>query len=503
MGDAGDDRWTRRAWSARVVRLLAFALPIAISVVATTLVNWALPAPQSSRQRLLWWALLLVVAVAALRLGDRLARRLLPLAALLELTLVFPDRAPSRFGVALRSGSGRQRQRRLDELASLGPGDPAAAALALELVAGLTVHDRITRGHSERVRAYAELMADELKLEPGERNRLRWAAMLHDVGKMAIPGAVLNKAEALDDDDRSVLRSHPVEGERLTAPLRPWLGVWADAVGEHHEWWDGSGYPRGRRGEEISAAARLVAVADAYEVMTAARPYKRPMAADAARRELVAGAGGQFDPAMVRAFLNLSLGRLRTAAGLFGWLGQLPFVWRVAVAPFTGPAVASVVTAGLLVTGGAVDVAVPGHRAGQQVLGAALARPDGTVGASSPTPAAPDARLASVVVAAAAPRTAATPAAPPHRPAPANSHPAVSPPRPSPTLPTTPALAPPAPSTPPGPTGRHGPCTAYFNGSAIGRENKHRTPPAQALAAEAEANGQTVEEHCGIQARQP
>src|SRR3954470_14090281 len=183
MSNGRDDRWTRRAWSAGVVRVFAFALPIAISVVATTLVNWALPAPQSSRQRLLWWSLLLLVAVAALRLGDRLARRLLPLAALLELALVFPDRAPSRFGVALQSGSGRNRQLRFDELGALTPGDaPVAGALAVELIAGLTVHDRITRGHSERVRAYAELMADQLDLDPGERDRLRWAALLHDVG---------------------------------------------------------------------------------------------------------------------------------------------------------------------------------------------------------------------------------------------------------------------------------------------------------------------------------
>jgi HD-GYP domain-containing protein (c-di-GMP phosphodiesterase class II) len=502
MGAGGDDRWTRRAWWAGVVRLLAFALPIAISVVAAALVNWALPVPHSSRQRLLWWGLLLVVAVAGLRLGDRLARRLLPLAALLELALFFPDRAPSRFGVALRSGSGRQRQRRLDELGALGPGDPsAAAALALELVAGLTVHDRTTRGHSERVRAYAELMADELELGPGERDRLRWAAMLHDVGKMAIPAAVLNKAEALDDEDWRLLRSHPTEGERLTAPLRPWLGPWGDAVGEHHERWDGRGYPRGRRGEEISVAARLVAVADAFEVMTAARPYKRPMATDAARRQLVAGAGGQFDPVMVRAFLNVSLGRIRAAAGLVGWLGQLPFVRRVAVAPFTGPAVAGMVTAGLLVAGGAVDVALPGHSAAREVFSATPARPDQEAVVAAPPPAAgPDAALASVDV---TPAAAAHGAAAPTATHPA-AHPTVSAPGPSPRPPSTtaPTPTPPATSTP-GPTGRHGPCTASFNGSAAGRDNKRRTPPAQALAGEAGANGQTVEQYCGVSALRP
>jgi putative nucleotidyltransferase with HDIG domain len=501
MGDAHEGRWTRRARSAAGVRGLAFALPVGISVVATTLVNWALPAPHSSGQRFLWWVLLLVAAVGALRLGDRLARRLLPLAALLGLSLVFPDRAPSRFGMALRSGSSRQRQRRLDELLALEPSEApsAAAGLALELVAGLTVHDRITRGHSERVRAYAELMAEELGLDPTERDGLRWAAMLHDVGKMAVPAAVLNKAGPLDDEDRRLLRTHPTEGERLTAPLRPWLGPSAGAVGEHHEWWDGSGYPRGRRGEEISPAARIVAVADAFEVMTAARPYKRAMGADAARRELVAGAGGQFDPAMVRAFLNISLGRLRAAAGLLGWLGQLPFLGRVAIAPFTAPAIAGAAAATILVAGGFVDVALPGPRDAPKVFGATLTRPDGEAAvapdpliaaeaaAALPAPAPPPVGAAR----AGTTRPEEAPAAAAARPvAPAAPDPVASSPAPSPTGP-----APPAPTAA---TGQHGPCTAYFNGSATGRANKHRAPPAQTLAGAADANGQTVDKHCGV-----
>jgi len=501
MSDGRDGRWTRRRGVAGAVRALAFMLPVGVSVGATYVVGWALPVPQSSRQRLLWMALLLVVAVVALRLGDRLARRLLPLAALLELALVFPDRAPSRFGIALRSGSGRQRLRRLDELRSLGPDNPSAAAgLALELVAGLTAHDRITRGHSERVRAYAELMAEELELKTADRDRLRWAALLHDVGKMAVPHAVLNKAEALDEEDWRLLRSHPVEGERLTAPLRPWLGPWADAVGEHHEWWDGSGYPRGRQGEEISAGARLIAVADAFEVMTAARPYKRAIGADAARRELVGGAGGQFDPAMVRAFLNVSLGRLRAAAGLVGWLGQLPFVWRAAVAPFTAPAVAGAVTATILVAGGAIDVAAPRPRAATTVLGVTLTRPDHEAAAADPPPAsaaadadlppgdAAEAELAPAPAAAAHPAGAPAPAARP------SSRPAPGPVRASPAPSSPPPPAPPPASA----TGGHGPCTAWFNGSAIGQDHKHHAPPDQALADAARADGQTVAQHCGV-----
>src|SRR5207248_9937661 len=108
-----------------------------------------------------------------------------------------------------------------------------------------------------------------------------------------------------------VLHSVPEEGAKLAAPLRAWLGEWADTIEQHHERWDGLGYPHGLRGEQISRGARIVAVADSFEVMTATRSYKRPMDVKAARQELTDGAGTQFDPAMVRAFLNISLGRMR------------------------------------------------------------------------------------------------------------------------------------------------------------------------------------------------
>ncbi len=99
------------------------------------------------------------------------------------------------------------------------------------------------------------------------------------------------------------------------SPLLPWLGPWGDAIEQHHERFGGGGYPRSLAGEEISLAARIVSVADSFEVMTAARSYKKPMSVPAARRELAACAGEQFDPAIVRAFLNVSLGRLWWTVG--------------------------------------------------------------------------------------------------------------------------------------------------------------------------------------------
>ena len=110
----------------------------------------------------------------------------------------------------------------------------------------------------------------------------------------------------------------------MIAPLLPWLGEWGAAVAQHHERYDGTGYPRGLKGHDISLAARIVSVADVYEVMTAPRPYQRPMTVVAARQELIRVAGTQLDPAMVRAFLNISTGNLWRTIGIGAWIAQIP-----------------------------------------------------------------------------------------------------------------------------------------------------------------------------------
>ena len=113
---------------------------------------------------------------------------------------------------------------------------------------------------------------------------------------------------------------------RIIAPLRAWLGPWADAVVQHHERYDGLGYPHGIAGEQLCLGARIIAVADAFEVMTAPRPYRRPVNAAVARSELARHAGTQFDPDVVRHFLAVGLPRLRTSMGLLSWAAQIPFV---------------------------------------------------------------------------------------------------------------------------------------------------------------------------------
>ena len=156
-----------------------------------------------------------------------------------------------------------------------------------------------TRGHSERVRVFTDVLAAELHLSQGARDRLRWASLLHDLGKIGVPATVLNKPAALEAVEWDMIRQHPDQGAVLAGPLLEWLGEWGTAISQHHERFDGTGYPRGLAGHEISQAGRIVAVADVFEVMTAARSYKRPMSVAAARRQLADSAGTQLDPACV------------------------------------------------------------------------------------------------------------------------------------------------------------------------------------------------------------
>src|SRR5207302_3282172 len=142
---------------------------------------------------------------------ERAAHRLLPLAALLNLSLLFPDQAPKRFAVARRVGRPRELREQLEEARAKGvQGDQVTyMQTVLELVAALSVHDRQTRGHSERVRVLTDLIADEMKLPQSDRARLRWASLLHDIGKPFVDADLLRKPAALTNDEREPGRRPP------------------------------------------------------------------------------------------------------------------------------------------------------------------------------------------------------------------------------------------------------------------------------------------------------
>ncbi len=327
--------WPARPRIAVAIRIVALGGPVAVSVAVTSAAGRAVPPPAGSiLLQVVWWLALSGVATVSLLAAGRLARRLLPLAALMRLSLVFPDAAPSRFRVALRTGTTSTLEERLEAARAGAPGRTPveSAELLLELVAHLDEHDPLTRGHSERVRAYAQSIGRELGLDPRELDLLNWAALLHDVGKLDVPTEILAKDGRPTEAEWEVLRGHPAAGGRLASPLRPWLGEWSAAIEQHHERWDGGGYPHGLAGTEISLAGRITAVADVFDVITSSRTYKQPASVAEARHELSRCAGTQFDPAVVRAFLSISVRQSRLAAPL-GWLANAAALARLPATP--------------------------------------------------------------------------------------------------------------------------------------------------------------------------
>ena len=355
-GDDDDTRWAARPTLARVLRVAVFASPVAAAVGVSSLAHLALGAAGSRVEQAWHLAVLIAVSTATLVVVDRVARRAVPLVTLLELSILFPDHAPSRFAVARDAVRNRPVEEQLARVRAAGADPAVAAREILGLVAALRAHDRPTRGHAERVRVLTDLVAEAMNVPARDRDLLRWAAILHDIGKLRVPPAILNKPGKPTDQEWALLRAHPAHGAQIAGALLPWLGEWGDVIVQHHERYDGTGYPSGLAGREISLGGRIVAVADAYEVMTATRAYRRPISRVAAHRELVRWSGQQFDPAVVRAMVGLSAPRLRRAQGLLAWFSDVPMVATSYVPAAT---VARVIGAGALATGVATGVGLP------------------------------------------------------------------------------------------------------------------------------------------------
>jgi HD-GYP domain-containing protein (c-di-GMP phosphodiesterase class II) len=178
------------------------------------------------------------------------------------------------------------------------------ASAASTLIAAVDARDSYTGEHSQAVVAHAGAVARELGVSEPAAQEIELVALLHDIGKISIPDAVLHKNGPLTDEEWVVMRSHPIASERLISNV-PTLAHLAPVIRAEHERWDGGGYPDGLAGEEIPLASRITLVCDAYHAMTSDRPYRKAMSADWAKVEILKGSGTQFCPLSARALLTI------------------------------------------------------------------------------------------------------------------------------------------------------------------------------------------------------
>ena len=172
------------------------------------------------------------------------------------------------------------------------------------LSAALDLRDRETEGHSRRVVEYTACLAEKIGLNKESIKNIRRGALIHDIGKIGVPDAVLHKAGSLDVEERNIINLHPLAGYNMLSGI-PYLREEIQIVICHQEKWDGTGYPHGLRGEEIPIGARLFAIADTYDALTSDRPYRQGCSYETARGIIEEESGKQFDPQAVDAFLSI------------------------------------------------------------------------------------------------------------------------------------------------------------------------------------------------------
>ncbi len=174
----------------------------------------------------------------------------------------------------------------------------------MELATSVEEKDESTAGHCSRLERLAFLIGERLGLLEPQLITVSYSAYLHDIGKVKVPDGILSKAGPLTGAERTQMECHPLYGEEMLRG-KAFLSEAARVVGAHHERYDGSGYPKGLKGDRIPIEARIVAVVDAYDAMTSERPYRAALSEAQAREELRKNAGGQFDPRVVNAFLGI------------------------------------------------------------------------------------------------------------------------------------------------------------------------------------------------------
>lgn len=305
------DRSTPRR-VAFALRVAIFVVPAAIGFAIAYSILTLMSPYGSTAEHLVWFAIAVIVSwVTSIFAADTM-RSIAAKTGLQAWVNNFDTEVEELFGASMREGNTKAVKKQAVKRGH----DAQFIDDVLMLLGQLGRHERLTRGHSERVRAYASLIGKEIGLSPAEMESLNWTALLHDIGKLDVPAWILTTEEPPTPDEWAVLRRHPEAANARLRRLEPVLGdsIYDGAL-YHHERWDGAGYPFRLSEGEIPLFGRITAIADAFDVMTHARSYKEPMPIAQAREELMSGAGTQFDPDLVAAFVRIGDEDLRTIRG--------------------------------------------------------------------------------------------------------------------------------------------------------------------------------------------
>lgn len=297
---------------ARVVRAILIVVPAVAGFLIAYAILTALRPFATTWEFVAWFLVALVISlITSVFVGDY-TLDFLSRTKLYQRANSFDTTVEELFGSSLREGNPKAIKRQALERGL----DPQFIDDVINLLTQLGDHEKLTRGHSERVRAYTSLIGKEMGLRDEELEKLNWTALLHDIGKLDVPPWVLSSPNKPTEAEWETLKRHPESARHRLRRLEQTLGpsIYEGAL-EHHERWDGTGYPNGYKEGQISLFGRITAVADAFDVITHARSYKQANTIAEARHELMSGAGSQFDPDVVAAFIRVGDEDLKKVRG--------------------------------------------------------------------------------------------------------------------------------------------------------------------------------------------
>jgi HD-GYP domain-containing protein (c-di-GMP phosphodiesterase class II) len=276
------------AWSVWPILLAAVLAQFSFDFLGSAARAWfAFGIGPQAHVRLMVWVYGVDLALTPIALLTAIVAAEEPLALLVVLPLL-----------ALLAFLAQERRRRIDHALELGHAYRGTAFLLGDVI---EADDEYTGNHSREVVSLTLDVADRLQLSARQRRSAELTALLHDVGKIRIPAEIINKPAALTAEERAVINTHTIEGERMLERVGGLLGEVGGLVRSCHERWDGEGYPDGLAGENIPLVARIVCCCDAYNAMTTDRPYRAALPAAEALAEVERNAGSQFDPRVVEA----------------------------------------------------------------------------------------------------------------------------------------------------------------------------------------------------------